>query len=65
MCMGGIRFFIRLPPNIKSLSNEVRLFKRPLKIFLLIHFIPWMNILIVILTNIITIPDFTYNNHMF
>jgi hypothetical protein len=36
----GIRVFHHLPPNIKSLSDEVRLFKLTLKRFLLIHFIP-------------------------
>jgi hypothetical protein len=35
----GIRVFNHLPPNIKSLSNEVRLFKPALKRFFQIHFI--------------------------
>jgi hypothetical protein len=36
----GIRAFNHLSPNIKSLSNEVRLFTSALKRVLLIHFIP-------------------------
>lgn len=37
----GIRVFNRLPPNVKSLSNEVSLFKLALKdFFFVINFIP-------------------------
>jgi hypothetical protein len=44
----GIRVFNHSSSNIKTLSNEVRLFQLSLKWFLLIHFIPYMNTLIVI-----------------
>jgi hypothetical protein len=58
--------FNHLPPNIKSLSNEVRLFKPTLKRFLLSNsFYSLDEYFDCNLTNVnTTIPDFTYN-HMF
>jgi len=33
----GIKLYIHLPPNIKNLSKEIKLFKPALKRFLLTH----------------------------